>query len=72
MPIIDDSNSGAYLHLAATTRGVSLESGSLKKQSYIRLEHTYEVPISMLEQYSWKRCRAYKIRLSQDSYVELM
>jgi hypothetical protein len=49
-----------------------LEKGKLRKQSYVRLEHTYEVPVSMLTQYSGGRCRAYKKRLSNESYTILM
>jgi hypothetical protein len=49
-----------------------LEKGSLRKQSYVRLEHTYNVPVSTLVQYTWNRCRAYKIRLSNSSYNNLM
>jgi hypothetical protein len=49
-----------------------LEKDELKKQSYVKLGHTYEVPASMLTQYSRGRCRAYKKRLSEASYILLM
>lgn len=52
---------------------LSLENGKkLKKQSYIRLQHTYEIPVSMLRQYAYKKCLAYKMRLSLESYGVLM
>lgn len=49
-----------------------LEKDELKKQSYVKLGHTYEVPASTLTQYSRGRCRAYKKRLSKASYILLM
>jgi hypothetical protein len=50
-----------------------LEEGrKLHKQSYIRLEHTYEIPVSRLRQYGFSSCRAYKIRLTEKSYKILM
>lgn len=49
-----------------------LEKGALRKQSYVQLRHTYEIPVSMLCQYAWKSCRAYKMRLSSSSYNILM
>ena len=49
-----------------------LEKDELKKQSYVKLGHTYEVPASTLTQYSRGRCRAYKKRLSNASYILLM
>ena len=51
---------------------LKLEDGRLKKQSYVRLQHTYRVPASMLRQYAYRNCRAYKRRLSNDSYTTLM
>jgi hypothetical protein len=42
----------------------------MKKQSYVRLDHTYKVPLSMLTQYSGGR--AYITRLSEASYITLM
>ncbi|PVH81861.1 hypothetical protein DL98DRAFT_570956 [Cadophora sp. DSE1049] len=51
---------------------IKLEEGRLKKQSYVRLQHTYRVPVSMLRQYAYRKCRAYKRRLSDDSYNTLM
>jgi hypothetical protein len=38
----------------------------------VKLGHTYEVPASTLTQYSRGRCRAYKKRLSNASYILLM
>jgi len=50
-----------------------LEEGrKLHKQSYIRLEHTYEIAVSRLRQYGFSSCRAYKIRLMEKSYKILM
>jgi hypothetical protein len=50
-----------------------LEEGrKLHKQSYIRLEHTYEIPVSRLRQYGFSSCRAYNIRLMEKSYKILM
>jgi hypothetical protein len=42
----------------------------MRKQSYVRLKHTYDVPLSMLTQYSGGR--AYITRLSEASYTTLM
>lgn len=47
-----------------------LEKGNMRKQSYVRLDHTYEVPLSMLTQYSGGR--AYITRLSEASYITLI
>jgi hypothetical protein len=44
----------------------------LLKQSYVRLDHTYEAPASMLRRYGFQRSRAYKMRLTEKSYVTLM
>lgn len=49
-----------------------LEKRRLQKQSYVRLAHVYEVSISMLHTYGYRRCRAYKFRLSHTSYKTLM
>jgi hypothetical protein len=49
-----------------------LEEKKLRKQSYISLKHTYEVPISTLRNYGYRRCRAYKFRLNSASYNTLM
>lgn len=51
---------------------LKLEKGRLKKQSYVRLQHTYRVPVSMLRQYAYRKGRAYKRRLSDVSYNTLM
>ncbi|KAE8448939.1 hypothetical protein EG329_008735 [Mollisiaceae sp. DMI_Dod_QoI] len=52
-----------------------LEKGSLRKQSYVKFQHTYGVPVSTLRHYHFRKPhnqQAYKIRLSQKSYDLLM
>ena len=49
-----------------------LEKGKLHKQSYLRLQHIYEVKVSSLQTLKWRNSPASKFRLSQESYVILM
>ncbi len=49
-----------------------LQKGTLRKQSYIRLEHVYKVPSHALHTYGVRNCRAYKLRLAPTSYHYLM
>lgn len=50
-----------------------LESGTLRKQSYVKLQHTFDIPSSTLCLYSWnRRDRAYNLRLTEISYDLLM
>jgi hypothetical protein len=49
-----------------------LEKDDLHKQSYVRLQHTYEVPSSMLCRYNFRTRQAYKLRLTEHSYKTLM
>jgi hypothetical protein len=71
MPIIE-SVPESHNDIPPATKSLALENGSLRKQSYVRLDHTYQIPLPMLAQYSWRRCRAYKIRISKSSYTTLM
>ncbi|KAH6662055.1 hypothetical protein B0J14DRAFT_707881 [Halenospora varia] len=49
-----------------------LERGrKLHKQSYVGLQHSYNVPLGILRGFS-TRCRAYKLRLEEESYKVLM
>ncbi|KAL3420546.1 hypothetical protein PVAG01_06991 [Phlyctema vagabunda] len=46
---------------------------TLLKQSYVRIDHIYTVPLPYLRTFSFHpRCRAYKLRLSEPSYAVLM
>ncbi|KAF8855501.1 hypothetical protein BDZ45DRAFT_502496 [Acephala macrosclerotiorum] len=44
-----------------------LEIGTLHKQSYVRTQHTYGVPVSMLRQYNFRIHQAYAKRLCEHS-----
>jgi hypothetical protein len=44
----------------------------LLKQSYVRLDHTFEVPASMMRQYGYRKSPAYKMRLTDSSYATLI
>ncbi|KAE9377631.1 hypothetical protein N431DRAFT_500434 [Stipitochalara longipes BDJ] len=70
IPILD-SNSSSFEIDSQTIKHLVLEKGKLRKQSYVRLDHTYEVSVSRLTQYHKGRCRAYKMRLSEESYFKL-
>ena len=70
IPILDSTST--TFTVLGVMKTLVLEKSGLKKQSYVRLQHTYEVPVSMLTQYSKRRCRAYKIRLLKASYTMLM
>ncbi|PMD43867.1 hypothetical protein L207DRAFT_562965 [Hyaloscypha variabilis F] len=71
IPILD-STSSSFEANSQIVKHLVLEKGRLRKQSYVRLDHTYEVPVSMLTQYHKGRCRAYKMRLPEASYHKLM
>lgn len=71
-PICDPEANPVALPGSASIVQLKLEDGRLKKQSYIRLQHTYRVPASMLRQYAYRNSRAYKRRLTQESYSALM
>ena len=50
-----------------------LESGTMYKQSYVVLEHIYEVPASQLRSFSFRSgSRAYDHRLCEKSYKRFM
>ncbi|KAF8855502.1 hypothetical protein BDZ45DRAFT_692541 [Acephala macrosclerotiorum] len=49
-----------------------LEKDNLHKQSYVCLQHTYEVPSSMLCRYHFRTRPAYELRLMEQSYNLLM
>jgi hypothetical protein len=55
--------------LSGQYAGLQLSRGELRKQSYVRLGHVYQVPIAMLRGYSG---RAYKVRFCYDSYKTLV
>jgi hypothetical protein len=48
-----------------------LEKGTLHKQSYVRTDHTYGIPVSMLRQYNFRIHQAYAKRLCEHSYTIL-
>jgi len=53
-----------YLHL---------EKRQMKKQGFVRYDHTFEIPIGYLRTYGYqRRSRAYQFRLTQQSYTLLM
>ncbi|PMD55474.1 uncharacterized protein K444DRAFT_491821, partial [Hyaloscypha bicolor E] len=69
LPILD-ATSKSTKDDPGTVQNLVLEKGNMRKQSYVRLDHTYEVPLSMLTQYSGGR--AYITRLSEASYITLI
>ena len=72
IPIIDP---GAELLGSGKTLSfphLQLEEGKMRKQSYVRLKHIYQVPANFLRQYSLWHSRAYKFRLCKTSYDQLM
>jgi len=71
IPILD-STSSTFHDDSRNFKHLVLEKGELRKQSYVRLNHTYEVPVDMLTQFQKGRCRAYKLRLSPESYNMLI
>ncbi|KAH7356418.1 hypothetical protein BKA65DRAFT_422649 [Rhexocercosporidium sp. MPI-PUGE-AT-0058] len=72
IPIFDPEATALTSPRAASLVQLKMEDGRLKKQSYIRLQHTYRIPVSMLGQYAYRNSRAYKRRLSYESYCALM
>lgn len=51
---------------------ITLEQSNLKKQSYVRLPHAYEVPVSMLRTFGYgPYARTYKPRISETGYASL-
>lgn len=44
----------------------------LSKQSYVRLDHSYEVSVTVLRQYAYREARAHQMRLTKLSYATLM
>jgi hypothetical protein len=72
IPIIDP---GAELLGSGKTPSfphLQLEEGKMRKQSYVRLKHIYQVPADFLRQYTFWHSRAYKYRLCKTSYDQLM
>jgi hypothetical protein len=72
IPIIDP---GAELLGSGKTLSfphLQLEEGKMRKQSYVRLKHIYQVPAHFLRQYTFWHSRAYKYRLCKTSYDQLM
>ena len=67
-----DSTSSTFQDDSRHLKHLVLEKRNLRKQSYIRLDHTYEVAVDMLTQYYKHEFRAYKLRLSEESYSLLM
>ncbi|EPE35912.1 hypothetical protein GLAREA_05250 [Glarea lozoyensis ATCC 20868] len=49
-----------------------LEKGKLRKQSYLRLQHVYEVKVTCLRTYNWRYSQGPKLRLREESYEALM
>jgi hypothetical protein len=45
-----------------------LEKGKLHKQSYVRLQHVYEVKMESLHRYKWRNSLPSKHRLCKESY----
>ncbi|KAH9213955.1 hypothetical protein DL95DRAFT_462615 [Leptodontidium sp. 2 PMI_412] len=72
IPIFDPEATALTSPRVSSLVQLKLEEGRLKKQSYVRLQHTYRIPVSMLRQYAYRNSRAYKRRLSYESYYALM
>ncbi|PMD27099.1 hypothetical protein NA56DRAFT_743451 [Hyaloscypha hepaticicola] len=72
IPILPPDTKSLSIHGPEFEKKLFLEKDELKKQSYVKVGHTYEVPASTLTQYSRGRCRAYKKRLTKASYIFLM
>ncbi|KAK0106866.1 hypothetical protein ONS95_003588 [Cadophora gregata] len=72
IPIYDAEATPIPSELGSNLIQLRMEEGRLKKQSYVRLQHTYQVPLSMLRQYTFRNSRAFRQRLSEDSYKTLM
>jgi len=79
LPISQPGNDDAETaRLHNHTKQLHLENKkSMHKQSYVRLKHVYRVEVSTLRTFVKKRpsekvCRAYKIRLDEESYGVLM
>lgn len=51
-----------------------LEKRNLKKQGYVKYDHTYDIPVQYLRTYGYRgsHSRAYKFRLREESYRRLM
>lgn len=76
IPIVTTENIGTGMlgQPSSTNRScLVLERGILRKQSYVRLLHVYEVPFSMLRTYAFgPHAKTYKPRISQISYDVLI
>jgi len=74
IPICDPKNETIEEGPTEVVEKLYVENGALRKQSYVKIQHTYEVPSSTLCTYSFgrRRDRAYNLRLTQLSYNLLM
>jgi len=75
IPIYDADTEAVDMTAQNLVEQLHLEKGSLRKQSYVKFQHTYGVPVSTLRHYHFRKPhnqQAYKIRLSQKSYEQLM
>ncbi|CZR60742.1 uncharacterized protein PAC_10638 [Phialocephala subalpina] len=67
IPISEPNPKAAAASIYAPFPMLRLESGTLHKQSYVRTQHTYGVPVSMLRQYNFRIHQAYAKRLCEHS-----
>lgn len=67
IPIFELDPKAAEASIYALFPMLRLESGTLHKQSYVRTQHTYGVPVSMLRQYNFRIHQAYAKRLCEHS-----
>ena len=72
IPIRDPAGALLETEIIESTEYLNIENGSLYKQSYVKLQHTYEIPSSTLCQYNYRARRAYSLRLQHSSYELLM
>jgi len=57
---------------ASTSPCLYVVKGAMVKQSYVKVKHMYEVPLSALRDYSRRYTDTHYLRLSKKSYAELM
>lgn len=67
IPISELDPKAAAASIYDPSQMLHLESGTLHKQSYVRTQHTYGVPVSMLRQYNFRIYQAYAKRLCERS-----
>lgn len=71
IPILETDSEAANASIYARFPILRLEKGTLHKQSYVRTQHSYAVPVSMLRQYNYRVHQAYANRLSEESCILL-